>query len=96
MKRYAHRTDDNQDTIVQALRQAGYTVQLLSAVGQGVPDLAVGGVDRATGRPANWFLEVKDEDGDLNKRQKNWIASWRGSVAVVRTIDEALRAVGAI
>lgn len=96
MTRYAHRTDDNQALIAQALRQAGYTVLDLSAVGGGAPDLAVGGVDRRTGLSANWFLEIKTSSGQLNARQRNWIARWRGPVFVVRTIDDALQAVGAI
>jgi hypothetical protein len=96
MKRYAHRVDSNQADIVQALRQAGYTVQDLSAVGGGVPDLLVSGIDRETGRPANWVLETKTSVGKLNSRQRNWHARWPGPKAVVRTIDEALKAVGAI
>ena len=39
--RFNAKVDLNQTEIVQALRQAGATVQSLAAVGKGVPDLLV-------------------------------------------------------
>lgn len=93
--RRAARVDANQEQIVIALRAAGASVQVISAVGLGVPDLLVGFRDR------NWLVECKNPDQAPNKRrltsdQKDWHAQWRGSVSVALSADEALRAIGAI
>lgn len=93
--RRAVQRDANQAEIVQALEQAGYSVEDLAPVGGGVPDLLVGGIDRRTGLPATWIMEVKTRSGRLNKRQKAWHAAWRGPIVTVRTPAEALAAVGA-
>jgi hypothetical protein len=50
-------------------------------------------------RGRNWFLEVKDgrkaqSDRKLTHDQVEWHDSWRGQVAVVNSVDQALRAVG--
>ena len=91
--RYAARIDENQPAIVKALYQAGCDVQTLAAVGKGCPDLliSVGG--------KNYLLEVKNPekpkaDQRLTPAQVIWHEKWRGQVAIVRTIDEALIAVG--
>ena len=55
MRRAAH-VDANQPAIVQALLEAGYTVQSLAGVGCGCPDLVVGA------RRLNVLLEVKNPD----------------------------------
>ena len=77
--RRAARRDANELGIVTALRQAGYRVLRLS--GAGVPDLAVH-------RPAiGWVLaEVKTEDGELTKLQKQW----GPEVRIWRSLDDAL------
>jgi len=93
--RRAAKVDHNHATIVQALRQVGATVQSLAAVGQGCPDLLVarGGT--------NYLLEIKNpaqrpSDQRLTPDEQQWHQVWRGHVVVVRTVDEALKAVGAI
>lgn len=93
--RRAAKTDRNQAEIVDALRKAGATVQPLHAVGQGCPDLLVGY------RGLNHLIEVKDRkasksDRELNPRQVEWHAGWKGSVAKVETVDAALAVIGAI
>lgn len=95
MNRYARRVDANQEEIIRALRQSGATVQPLHMVGDGCPDLAVGL------RGLNFFLEVKDgakppSARQLTRDERAWHEGWRGSVVVVSSVDEALRAVGAI
>lgn len=90
--RRAAAVDGNQLEIMQALQDRGYSVQSLAAVGLGVPDLAVGRAGR------NWFLEVKDPtkpkgDRQLTPAQKKWHTLWRGQVAVVETVADALKAV---
>lgn len=85
--------DENQPDIVDRLRAVGASVQLLHLVGGGVPDLLVGYQTR------NWLLEVKNplkprRDQRLTVDQVAWHQSWRGQVAIVRTIDEALAVLG--
>lgn len=86
--------DANQSEIVAALRGVGATVQPLHTVGKGCPDLAVGW------RGQNYFLEVKDGKKPPSARtlkpdQVEWHGGWKGQVAVVKSVDEALSAIGA-
>lgn len=91
--RRAARIDSTHGAIVDALRNAGCSVQSLARVGDGAPDLLVGF------RGCNWLLEVKRDDGPpsirkLNPEQVDWHRTWRGMVAVVHTPEEALAVVG--
>ena len=91
--RRAARTDDNQAEIVRGLRAIGATVQSLAAVGAGVPDLLVGW------QGANVLLELKDAAKAPSKRkltpdQVAWHQAWRGQVATVETLKDALAALG--
>ena len=88
--RLAARTDANQKEIVEALRAAGAVVLVLSRVGQGCADLSAGF------RGSNYFLEVKTDKGKLTPREQEFMDEWRGHYAIVRTPEEALRAIGAI
>lgn len=84
MAKYAyHRLDNNQKDIRRALEQAGYQV---IPIGRPV-DLLVGKAGR------NWLLEVKTEIGYLRDKQAEFIDTWTGQVAVVRTVEGALAAV---
>lgn len=88
--RRAARTDANQEAIVAALRSAGASVQLLSAVGQGCPDLLVGRGGR------NLLMECKDGrktpgNRPLTKDQVEWAKAWRGQVVIVLDAAHALR-----
>lgn len=86
----AHKVDDNQGEIVQALRDVGATVQSLASVGSGCPDLVCGF------RGQNYLLEVKAPKGRLTVFEAAWHEEWSGAVSVVRSVDEALEAIGAI
>jgi hypothetical protein len=93
--RQAARTDANQKQIVEALRKAGYTVEVTSQVGKGFPDIIVGGIHKATGKRANWLLEIKDGSQPPSKRKLTpdetaWHEKWRGLVFVVNNLEEAL------
>ncbi len=93
MTRRASKVDDNQPQIVKALRAAGASVQILSAVGQGCPDLLVGF------RGDNFALEVKDGNKpksarELTPDQRVWHLLWRGRVEVVTCVEDALMAIG--
>lgn len=91
---YARKVDANQAEITEALRRVGASVQPLHTIGQGCPDLLVGY------RGINLVLEVKDgekkpSEQKLTPDEANWHARWRGQVAIVRSVDEALAAIGA-
>lgn len=86
----AKRIDANQPSIVRALREIGASVQSLSELGRGVPDLLVGY------RGKNWLMEIKDWKQPPSKRkltpdEKKWHQQWTGQVHVVETFDEALK-----
>ena len=95
--------DSNHSVIVNALRQAGCSVQSLASVGGGCPDLLVGTPQRYnlnTPRQ-NWLLEVKDGSKPPSRRAMTpdelaWQSSWRGQVCTVTSVDEALKAVGIV
>lgn len=101
--RRARKKDGNHSALVRALRQVGATVEELHAVGGGVPDLLVGY------RGANHLLEVKNPDtrygqgrksgartAATHEAQADWHQNWRGRVVTVRTVEEALVAIGAV
>lgn len=91
--RRAAKVDQNQPEIVTALRAVGATVTPLHAVGSGCPDLLCGYAGK------NVLIEIKDgakppSARRLTKDQKRWHATWAGQVVVVKSIDEALTALG--
>lgn len=90
---HAGRTDANHAEIVRALRSAGCSVQSLASVGDGCPDLLIGRAKQ------NFLLEVKDGSAIPSKQRLthdeiNFHTYWSGQVAVVLSVDEALKAVG--
>ena len=90
--RRAHGVDANQADIVNVLREVGYSVLDLSAVGGGCPDLLVGGVSRRSGERINVLIEVKTAKGRIRKNQMEFADNWRGPLYIARTIEEALLA----
>lgn len=86
MAKYSyHRLDANHAAIRQALEKAGATV-----VAGGPLDLIAGF------RGHTVLLEVKTARGKLRVSQRAFLATWQGCAAVVRTVEEALQAIGAI
>jgi hypothetical protein len=93
LHRYAKQRDANEAEIVAALEAVGATVERLDTP----VDLLVGY------RGRNFLLEVKAPLGPRGGRsagrytddQAEWHRSWRGQRAVVRSVDDALRAIGA-
>jgi Holliday junction resolvase len=88
--RKAAKTDANQTQVVNALRQAGASVQSLAAIGRGCPDLLVGY------QGINYLMEVKDGSKvpsaqKLTIDQEHWHSVWKGVVHVVKSEDEALK-----
>ena len=89
------KTDGNHTQLADAFRAAGCTVQSLADVGDGCPDLLVG----ISGR--NLLVEVKDgrrppSERKLTPDQVEWHGKWRGQVATVKGVDEALALVNQV
>lgn len=85
--RRAAKVDVTQVAIVGALRRIGCHVLHLHRVGQGCPDLLVYGAGRT------FLMEVKSPGEKVNAAQAEFIEKWPGEVAVVRSAEEAIRAV---
>ncbi len=90
--RRAARVDRNQPEIVRALRDIGATVQHIHMIGGGCPDILVGY------RGTSYVFEIKDSAKPPSKRrltpmEAKWHDNWRGQVAIVTSIDEAIKAV---
>lgn len=88
----AAKIDANQNEIVDSLRKAGCTVQILSSVGKGCPDIVCG----FSG--LNLFMEIKDgnkpkSSQKLTPDQVKWHNEWKGSKVVVNSIEDALFAI---
>ena len=89
MPKYAAKTDNNQAEIVKTFKAMGCTVQDLSSVGSGCPDLLVG----VSG--INLLIEVKNPEtrGKLEVNQILWHDDWRGQVQVVKSSEHAIKIV---
>lgn len=89
MRRIA-RTDSNQSEIIKLFKAAGYSVQSLAQLGNGVPDLLLGR------NGVNHLVEIKDGDRPPSERrltadQKRWIQRWKGRVYVITSKEDAIR-----
>lgn len=87
--KYAARIDRNQPEIVAALRKLGATVLHLHTIGKGAPDILIGYQGK------NALVELKDgnkppSDRKLTPDEKKFHAEWRGQVAVIESVDEAI------
>lgn len=79
----ARKVDANQAEVIKEFRRLGCTVQDLSGVGKGVPDLLVG-YDRM-----NALVEVKDgPKAKLTPDQTVWHSKWNGQVCIVRNLED--------
>lgn len=85
--RQAAKVDDNQPSIVEALRKCGVKVYHTHQIGGGFPDLLCWHRNRYV------LLEVKMLGKKPNKDQEDFIAACPGELHVVHTITEALEAV---
>ena len=94
MTTHISKVDANQGDIVAALRKVGCEVLSLAAVGKGCPDLLVfyGGIGYRAHDSHLFLLEVKSAKGKLTPDQVEFHRDW--PVIIVRTQEEALRAVG--
>ena len=87
---WAAKVDANQAEIVEALRAVGADVALSHRLGGGFPDLVVGF------RNGCFMLEIKTAKGKLTPAERKFMEGWRGHYAIVRTPEEALRAIGVL
>lgn len=86
--RRAAKTDANHSAIVNALREAGFSVWDTSAVGRGFPDCVAG-----IGRKA-FLIEIKDGAKSPSRRrltpdQEAFRASWQGHYEVIESVEQA-------
>lgn len=85
INRFDASVDLNQKSIVDALRKAGASVEVIRKP----LDLLVG-YDRRT-----YILEVKQPKGRTSQGQDDFMRDWKGDVAcVVRNVSEALAVIG--
>lgn len=89
------RIDDNQREIVKAFRDMGATVQILSAIGKGCPDLLLGW------RGQNYLIEIKNgkkppSGQRLTEHEQKFFDSWKGQVCIINSIDNAVLFINSI
>ena len=83
--------DANHGEIKAALQKVGASVLDLADLGDDAPDMLVGF------RHLDQLVEVKSGKNGLEPGQEKFISEWRGRpVRVVRSVDEALAAFGAL
>ena len=87
--RRAGRTDLSHRAIRDALRRVGCAVHDTSRLGGGFPDMLV-----CTAQEELFLFEVKAERGKLTASQQRFHVYF--PVHIVKTVDEALRIVGAL
>lgn len=91
---YAKKIDGNQNDIVKQLRQIpGVTVLILSMVGNGCPDFAVGYKART------YLIELKDgylspSQKKLTEDEQKFFDNWTGHVSKCETLEEILKVIG--
>jgi len=91
----ARRVDENQQEIVDALRQAGVMVRVVTQ-GEGLPDLLCGYTNPASGNQYTILLEVKDGNKPPSARkltaaEEKFFMEWTGGLlAIVKSPEEAL------
>ena len=90
-RKFGVRTDATQKAIVAALRGVGCTVKLTTMVGAGFADAVVWSPFTRSCH----LLEMKTPTGTLTPAELEFHAKWPGPIAIVRSLDEALAAVGA-
>lgn len=88
MRKHA-RKDNNQNELVEQMRDLGFHVAITHQLGGGFPDIVVGGYG------LNFMFEIKDPDQPPSKRrltpdEELFHTVWYGQVDVVETIDDVL------
>lgn len=94
MRRTAARVDANHAEVVQALRDIGCSVLSLAQIGKGCPDILVARHSMA----GALLMEIKDgrkppSARKLTNDELKFHGSWQGPLAVVDSVESAIRAV---
>lgn len=84
------RVDKTQHEIVVGLRNIGAKVLVLSDVGNGTPDLL------CKFRGTLHLLEIKSKGGRLTQDEIDFYNDWQDVTSVVYSLDDALKAIGAV
>jgi|SRR5580692_9666266 hypothetical protein len=84
------RVDENQKLIVKTFRQLGASVQVLSNIGKGCPDILVGIFGK------NFLIEIKNgakcpSAQRLTEDETYFHESWKGQVCIVKSVDEVFQ-----
>ena len=83
------KSDSNQPAIVKALRDMGASVLVMSALGNGAPDICVGY------RGVNFLFEIKDGEKPPSQRKLtpdeiDFRNAWNGHAQVVNSLEDAI------
>lgn len=83
------RVDANQREIVNALRDQGLSVLVMSTLGKGAPDIAVGFKGKT------YFFEIKDgakppSKQRLTPHEEIFFREWKGHIGILRSLNDAL------
>lgn len=91
MARRAARVDTNQAEIVAGLRALGFNVAHTHTVGQGFPDIVVGG-NTWYGDSRLRLVEIKSRGGKLTPKEEQFIEQWGEFAVIAYGIIDVLRA----
>lgn len=81
---FPKRIDQNQGEIVKVLRKMGASVQIISEVGKGCPDIICGY------RGVNYLIEIKNGNKKLTECEQEFFDNWKGQATIIRSLDEAI------
>jgi hypothetical protein len=84
---HRRKTDANQNEIVKAFIQMGYSVAVTN-MGSGFPDLVI-----ARNGSDGILVEIKNLNGRgnrLTKDQQKFHTSWKGRIYVIETVEQAI------
>lgn len=86
------KVDVNQPAIVAEFRKRGASVAILSEIGRGIPDLAIG-VCRAYLEPYMSFIEIKDGSKPpsarkLTEDEQKFKDNWHGNYEIVLSVED--------
>lgn len=84
------KVDGIQPATVKALRKVGASVACTHEIGHGFPDLLVCYKNELT------LMELKMPNGKLTPDEVRFHQTWRGKIYMVHSVEEALKAIGAI
>jgi len=77
-----HRSDKNQQEIVDGLRQIGCLVKVVSAETSGFVDLIVGWQGRT------FLVEIKHKDGRFTEQEREFLRIWKDQVIIADSIED--------